>query len=130
MVFSNHGYPSVLTGEFGYFQAVFHFGYFQAHELMLRELKAWLGEHKPYQSSFAEAAEAYRVHRSFTRLVFSGRETSCTPRELDRLFVEVFGFSGKALVEGDLPRTWAVPESRVLARRPVTTSQPQAASPC
>ncbi len=129
MVFSNHSYPCVLNGEFGYFQAVYRFGYFQAHGQMLRELKAWLGEHKPYLSSFAEAAEAYRVHRSFARLVLSDRETPCTLRELDRIFIEVFGFSGRALVEGDLPRTRAVPETRVLARRPIPASQPRAASP-
>ena len=111
MVFSKHGYPGVLTGEYGYFQAVYSDGYLQAHEQMLVELKAWLGEHKPYQSLLSEAVEAYQVHRSFTRLVLSDRETPCTLRELDRLFAEVFGYSGRAVVEGDLPKTRPVPET-------------------
>ncbi|HEY3343846.1 MAG TPA: hypothetical protein VGJ97_02895 [Anaerolineaceae bacterium] len=105
MIFSEHGYPSILTGEYGYFQAVLQMGFLAAHEQMLVELKTWLWDHKRYQTPFAEALEAYQVHRSFTRLVLSDRETPCTLRELDRLFGEVFGFSGRSVVEGSLP--WA-----------------------
>ena len=129
MVFSKHGYPSVITGEFGYFQAVFNLGYLQAHEQMLRELKSWLEEHKAYLSPYAVAGEAYRVHRSFTRLVLLDGEAPCALRELDRLFGEVFGFSGRAIVEGDLPRARAVPDSRKWMRRPAP-ALPQAARPC
>jgi hypothetical protein len=116
MIFSKHGYPSVLTGEFGYFQAVLCTGYVDAHEQMLRELRAWLGEHKPYQTPLNEAVEAYQVHRSFTRLVLSDRDTPGTLRELDRMFSEVFGFSGKTVVEGSLPRSRQVPENSAHSR--------------
>ncbi len=119
MIFNNHGYPGVLTGEVGYFQAVYRLGLVDAHEEMLRELKAWLWEHKRYQTPLAEALEAYQVHRSFTRLVLSDRDTPCTLKEMDRLFCEVFGVSGRAVVEGSLPRMRQVPENNAVRRPPI-----------
>jgi hypothetical protein len=118
MIFNNHGYPGVLTGEVGYFQAVFNLGLVAAHEQMLRELKAWLWDHKRYQTPLAEAMEAYRVHRSFTRLVLTDREAPCALQEMDRLFGEIFGVSGRVVVEGDLPRMRQAPENTA-ARRPL-----------
>jgi hypothetical protein len=126
MIFSEHGYPGILTGEYGYFQAVLQMGFLAAHEQMLVELKAWLWEHKRYQTPFAEALEAYQVHRSFTRLVLSDRETPCTLHELDRLFGEVFGFSGRSVVEGSLPRVRLAAEGCGGSRLPAPSYQRRA----
>ncbi len=119
MIFNSRGYPSILTGEYGYFQAVFDVGLVAAHAQMLVELKQWLWDHKRYQTPLSEALEAYQVHRSFTRLVLSDRETPCTLRELDHLFCEIYGVSGRAVVEGSLPHMRQVPESSAAHRTPV-----------
>lgn len=117
MIFSRRGYPGVLTGEFGYFQAVLQVGLVDAHRQMLLEAKDWLEEHKPYLTPMVEAVEAYQVHRSFTRLVLNDRETPGALREVDRIFIEVFGFSGRAVLEGNLPKATQVPENSA-RRRP------------
>jgi hypothetical protein len=120
MIFNNHGYPGVMTGEVGYFQAVFNLGLVAAHEQMLVELKQWLWDHQRYQTPLAEAMEAYQVHRSFTRLVLNDRDTPCTLRQLDDLYCGVFGLSGRAVVEGNLPRTLRqAPENNAGRRPPV-----------
>jgi hypothetical protein len=120
MIFNNHGYPGVMTGEIGYFQAVFDVGLVGAHQVMLEELKQWLWEHKQYQTPLVEAIEAFQVHRSFTRLVLNDRDTPCTLRQLDDLYCGVFGVSGRAVVEGNLPRTLRqAPENNAGRRAPV-----------
>lgn len=118
-------YPSVITGEYSYFQAVQSIGFRAAHHQMLRELKSWFEVNRPEQSSFGSANEAFRIHKNFLRLVMASWAQGATLKEMDRMFIEVFGTSGRAIVEGELPRSrfmlentlgsWDLPQ-RVRAR--------------
>lgn len=110
MIFKN-GYPSIITGEYLYFQAVQSQGFKAAHLQMLREVKSWLEEYRPAQSSFVRAAEAFKIHKSFLRLVMRSFTQDATIKEMDRMFIEIFGRSGRAIVDGDVPRTRFMTES-------------------
>ncbi len=121
MIFRN-GYPGIVSGEYGYFQAVEWMGFVGAHRQMLKELKRWFDVNRPHQSYFLTAMEAYRVHRSFLRLVSASWGQGRSARLLDRMFAEVFGYSGWAVVDGNLPRAsflqdatngnWDLPQKR------------------
>lgn len=104
MIFRS-GYPSVITGEYGYFQAIQYSGFRMAHYTMLQEAKSWLQENRASQSTFMQAVEAYKIHKSFLRLVLSEGAQGATILELDRMFAEIFGRSGRAIVEGAVPQT-------------------------
>ena len=56
MIFQ-HGFPSVVHGEFGYFQAVQGVGFADAHRQMLVEVKKWFEDNLPHQSAFTIALE-------------------------------------------------------------------------
>jgi hypothetical protein len=124
MIFQ-HGYPGVVNGEFGYFQAVQRVGFSAAHRQMLVELKKWFEENMPHQSPFMIAFESYRVHKSFLRLVASSWGLGGVSQELEKVFAEVFGRSGRAIIEGETPRShslldntpgsWTLPQ-RIRAR--------------
>ncbi len=119
MIFHKNVYPGVITGEFGYFQAVLQVGFKAAHRQMLVEAKEWLERNRPYQSSFMIALEAYRIHQSFLRLVLTGQDHSPALSSLEHIFVEVYGFSGKAVIEGERPQSRSIPEA-VPGRRLIT----------
>lgn len=101
----NSSYPSVITGEYSYFQAVQSIGFRAAHLQMLRELKTWFEQNRPEQSSFSSANEAFNIHKNFLRLGMTSMAQGATLKEMDRMFIEVFGASGRAIVEGELPRS-------------------------
>ena len=103
MIFRN-GYPSVITGEYGYFQAIQRMGFRTAHRQMLEETKTWLQVNRANYSVFMQAVEAYQIHQSFLKLVFSSSTHGATIQEMDRIFAEVFGRSGRAIIEGAVPQ--------------------------
>jgi hypothetical protein len=75
-----------------------------AHYTMLQEAKSWLQENRTGQSSFIQAMEAYQIHKNFLKLIFNHSTQGATIQEMDRMFAEVFGRSGRAIIEGAVPQ--------------------------
>lgn len=105
MIFKN-GYPSVITGEFAYFQAIEMLGVQGAHRQLLYELRDWLELNPPRPASpLVIAQEAYQIHRSFTNLLFRDQKESPIVGLLDDMYVQIFGRSGRVVAHGELPLT-------------------------
>jgi hypothetical protein len=72
---------------------------------MLQETKLWLQENRIGHSTFMQAVEAYQIHKSFLKLGMHSLAKGATIQEMDRMFADVFGRSGRAIVEGAVPQT-------------------------
>ncbi len=105
MIF-NQRYPGVVTGEYAYLQTVELLGFKGAHQQMLCELRDWLERNPPRPASpVVMAQEAYQIHRSFINLFFRGRKDAPIIKELDEMYIQIFGRSGRVVAHGELPRT-------------------------
>lgn len=112
MIFKQE-YPSIINGEFGYFQAVQELGYVRAHYQMLLELRAWFESHPFYaRTPYTVAQEAYLIHQKFIKLLFRDQKDLPVVQTLEAQYAQVFGTSGRAVIGGVGPRLGVKLENR------------------
>ncbi len=97
----NQGYPYNLQSRGTYLEAVRILGFTKAHKNFLQDLKTLYGK-DPFLRQFPyEAAEqAYHLHTFFIYLAMHIPVELPGIRDLDGMFVEVFGRPGKEIIEG------------------------------
>ncbi len=112
MIFKQ-GYPGVISGEYGYFQAVQEVGFMQAHYQMLVELREWFENQPAFaRSPYAGAQEAYRIHEKFIELLFREHRDLPVVWNMQAQFIQVFGTSGRAVIAGVGPHLGPCLENR------------------
>ncbi len=96
---TDNSHITVTSLKADYFQSIQKNGLLNAHHQTLMQIKEWL-DHDPYYRSHPEAAakQAVRLH---TQCIFMAAfEQNIVPpiRDLDNMFVHVFGESGRAVI--------------------------------